>query len=356
MEKNIKKFMITKDISIKEAMRKMGAAGEKILFVVDENKCLVGSVSDGDIRRWVLSEGGLTESVDKLYNKKPITVNEDYDVQAVKEMMLEDKIEWIPVIDKKRDIQDVLLWDNIFGEEGQYKRGKIDMPVMIMAGGRGTRLDPFTKILPKPLIPVGDKTIIELILDKYNAYGITEFYVSIHHKSQMIKAYFQEINLDYKIHYIEEKNPLGTAGSLKLIEDKVKDSVIVSNCDIIIESNYYEMVKFHQEKEYDITLVGSFRHFKIPYGICHIENGGSLASITEKPEYDYLVNTGMYMIKKEVLKYIESNSVFHMTDLVAKVKERGGRIGVFPIDEKSWTDIGQWEEYHQAVQKLGVMR
>jgi NDP-sugar pyrophosphorylase family protein len=202
--------------------------------------------------------------------------------------------------------------------------------------------------LPKPLIPIGDKPIIEIIMDKFHQYGVNEFFVSVHHRSRMIKAYFEERPISYKIHYIEEEEPLGTAGSLGFLYDKVKGSILVSNCDIIIESNYHEMVEFHESKKYDITIVGSFRHLTLPYGICFIENGGTLTRIEEKPEYDYLVNTGMYLIKKEVLELIADNRPTAITDLIQTVKAKGGRVGVFPIDEKSWIDVGQWEEYRRA--------
>ena len=168
----------------------------------------------------------------------------------------------------------------------------------------------------------------------------------------MVKAYFEEVKLDYKIHYVEEKMPLGTAGSLKLIEDFIKDSLIVSNCDIIIDADYHEIVAFHKKKNNDITVVGSFRHFTIPYGICHIQNGGNLVSIEEKPEYDFLVNTGMYILKKSVLRHIPKNKFYNATDLIQAVQDSGGKVGLFPIDEKSWIDVGQWEEYHRTVRLL----
>ncbi|MCA9399653.1 MAG: hypothetical protein KC618_07880, partial [Candidatus Omnitrophica bacterium] len=137
-------------------------------------------------------------------------------------------------------------------------------------------------------------------------------------------------------------------------QDKVEHSLIVSNCDIIINANYFEMSEFHKQHDYDITIIGSFRHFTIPYGICHIENGGALTRIQEKPEYDYLVNTGMYFLKKDVLKLIPRDEFYNITDLINHVQTQGGRVGVFPIDSKSWIDIGQWDEYHKSIKALEV--
>lgn len=326
----------------------MSKAGGKILFIVDENNRLLGSLSDGDIRRWVLSEGSLLAPVSCVLNSEPISVTKPYKTENVKRLMLEQQIEWIPVLNKEDRILEILFWKHLFGEGVVKQKGRLDLPVIIMAGGEGTRLDPFTRILPKPLIPIGDKSIIEIIMSKFNLYGVDRFYISTYHRSSMIKAYFEEIDTNYEITFLEEERPLGTAGCLWLLRDKIETSILVSNCDIVIDADYCEIVEFHKAGGHDITIVGSFRHFVIPYGVCKIENGGRLVDIHEKPEYDYLVNTGMTVIKKEALSLIPKNQRFDITDLVRSVKKNGGSVGVFPIDEKSWVDVGQWDEYQRA--------
>lgn len=350
----IDKFLIKKNASVKEAMKQINQVGEKVLFVVDEKRKLLGSLTDGDIRRWILKEGSLENHINDIYYKKPIVVLKDYADEEVKELMLTQKIEWIPVVESDYEITDVLLWEEMFGDSFLAPRETLSIPVVIMAGGKGTRLDPFTRILPKPLIPIGEKAIIDIIMEKFSRHGVKEFFVSINHKAKMIRSYFEEIANKYKIHYIEEEEPLGTAGSLKFLKDRIKDSVMVSNCDIIIECDYSDIVKFHNNNNYQITIVGSLKHFTIPYGICEIENGGVLRNITEKPEYDYLVNTGMYVLKKDTLDFIPANQQFHITDLIKTVKSNGGRVGVFPIGEKSWIDIGQWDEYRKSLKSLGL--
>ncbi len=352
MKKKVKYLLIKGNFTVKQAMRQLAKAGEKILFVVDGKAKLVGSLTDGDIRRWILGGGHLSSAVENACNKKPVCVPLAYDAEAIKSMMIRRKIQVIPVVNEEKVIEDVLLWNNLFGQARQITKRKISTPVVIMAGGRGTRLDPFTRVLPKPLIPLGDKTIIESIMERFFKHGVLEFHLSINHKSQMIKAYFAEIKLPYKIHMVEENKPLGTAGSLRFLRNKFKDSLMVSNCDIIVETDYHELETFHKSKGYDITIVGSFRHFTIPYGICDIENGGELLNIKEKPEYDFLVNTGMYVLKQKVLNLIPKNEFFNMTDLIEKVKAKGGKVGVFPIDEKSWIDVGQLEEYHRVISLL----
>ena len=221
-----------------------------------------------------------------------------------------------------------------------------------MGGGKGTRLDPFTRILPKPLIPMGNDPIIKIIMDEFGKYGMSDFYITLNNKGKMIKAYFHDHNLPYKINFIEEQKPLGTAGALKLIKPKLKETFFVSNCDIIIKSDYNDIIKFHKERKNSLTLVGSMQHYTIPYGVCEIENGGDLISIREKPQYDFLTNTGMYVLELDVLNLIPGDTYFDMTDLIKAIQGKGQKVGVFPVSKESWIDVGQWAEYKNAIQKI----
>jgi len=353
MNDNFNNLLANKDLKIRDAMQQMDDNGEKILFIVDQNHRLLGSLTDGDIRRWILKSGSLNESINKIYNKKPRVVHENYELKDVKTLMLKEKIEWIPVINEHRGIKDILLWDNVFIGRRVKPQNKLKIPVVIMAGGKGERLDPFTKILPKALIPVEEKPIIEIIMSKFNQFGIKDFYIAINHKSRMIKAYFEEMNTQYRIQYLEEKEPLGSAGSLKFLENKLNGSFIITNCDIIIEGDYTEIVNFHKKHENDITLVSSCKHYVIPYGVCNVEKGGQLKEINEKPEYSLLVNTGMYVIRSDMLKIIP-DAYYPMTDFIRDLKKQGRKVGVYPISEKSWIDIGQWEEYKKAIANLNL--
>ncbi len=356
MTELLKKFFIKENVTVKQAMRQMGRTAKRVLFIVDDQQKLLGSLTDGDIRRWVLAGGRLSDTIHKAYNKKPIFVKQHYKDESVKKIMLHDRIESIPVVDQNNMIKKILLWNHLFDGHAKTIYKQIDTPVVIMAGGKGTRLDPYTRVLPKPLVPIGEKTILELIIERFVSFGVEEFYLSIHHKSRMIKAYFEEISPNFKIHYIEEKKPLGTAGSLRLLYNKVKGSIMVSNCDIMIETDYSALLEFHESQEYDLSVVGSFRHYTIPYGVCSIENGGSLREIHEKPEYDFLANTGMYVLNDRVLGLIPVNKLFHMTDLIKRIKKEKGKVGLYPIDEKSWVDIGQLEEYHRVLKQLEINR
>jgi NDP-sugar pyrophosphorylase family protein len=225
--------------------------------------------------------------------------------------------------------------------------------VVIMAGGKGTRLAPFTNVLPKPLIPMGDRTVIEIIIDQFLPYGLDRFHLSVNYKSKILKSFFEELSPKYSVGYIEEREPRGTAGALRALYEESRDNLIVTNCDIIIQADLADLVSFHTENNYDLTLVASLKDYKIPYGVCELEKGGSLAQIKEKPQYSFLVNTGMYVVRRDRLKLIPEDAHCDMTDFIETIKQEGGSIGVFPIGENSWIDTGEWAEYRKAIDSLG---
>ena len=258
----------------------------------------------------------------------------------------------MPVVANDRKVVDYITLEKVFGKIKTVEKRQVDAPVVIMAGGRGTRLAPFTQVLPKPLIPVKGKTVIDHIIDRFRNHHVDTFYFTINYMSKIIRAYFEEKEADYRVGFAEETEPLGTAGSIKLLEEKLYTSFFVSNCDIIIEADYYDIHSFHLKNRYDITLVAAAKQFNIPYGVCELNGDGDLMQINEKPEYNFLVNTGLYVLRPETLKMIPDNRMFHMTHLMDKVRESGGKIGVYPISENSWIDVGQWAEYRKALELM----
>jgi len=353
MREDISPLLIKRDVMIRDAMKKMDDGAERILFVIDDNMRMLGTLTDGDIRRWILDDGALSESIDKLFNPNPIFVNEDYEMDGIKEVMIREKIDWIPVVDKKCRIVDVIIWEDIF-KKRQRNRDELNVPVVIMAGGKGLRLDPFTKILPKPLIPIGDKPVSELTMDNFYEYACCDFYLILGYKAEMVKSYFDNTEMKYRIHYIKEDKPLGTAGGLNLLPMDFAENFFVTNCDTIIKADYADIYRFHMDNGNDITLVSSMQHFTVPYGVIEISDSGSLKNIIEKPEYDFLTNTGMYVVKKSILDFIPRDEMFHITDLIEVFKKNKKRIGVYPISQKSWLDVGHWEEYRRALKEFGV--
>jgi len=349
MKKDIKLFLIKKDITIKDAMKKMDEAAEKILFVINDNMELLGSLSDGDIRRWILKEGSLLENVDRIFNQEPIFVDENYNIESVKEIMVNQKIEWLPVVDKQNKIIDVLIWENIFKRKQKGKK-YLDVPVVIMAGGKGLRLDPFTKILPKPLFPIGEKPIIEIIIDEFKKQGISEYYLTLNYKGEMIKSYFDNIGKDYEIRYIWEEGFFGTASSLKLLEKDIKDTFIVSNCDVIVKAKLEEVLNLHKERAAALTVLSSIQHHRIPYGVVKFKEGGEITEILEKPEYTFMVNAGVYVLSKESLRFIPAKEHFDMPDLVKTLIKNNKKVIIYPVNGNDYIDIGQWEEYKKALE------
>ena len=174
----------------------------------------------------------------------------------------------------------------------------------------------------------------------------------VNYKGGIIKAYFEELQPDYSLQFIEETEPLGTVGSLHFLEGKFNQPFFLTNCDIIIKADYVSLYKFHQKGNYDITLVASDKEFIIPYGTCELNSKGDLSHIIEKPQYDFLINTGLYVLNPDVLKLIPKNRLFHTTHLIEDVKDQGKKVGVFPIDDEAWIDVGQWAEYKNYIEKL----
>ncbi len=349
----LKRVLIGPAYTIKQALKQMDAMGEKTLLVVDEQGILLGTLTDGDVRRWMLKGKSLTKHLSYAMNPKPIRLKQDFDKETVKQLMVEKQLECLPVVDENKKVISAVWWVDFFGKAVKNTK-QLKVPVVIMAGGEGSRLAPFTKILPKPLMPIGDKPIIEIIIGRFMDCGCNDFYLSVNYKSNIIKAYFSDFDHPYKISYIEEKHPLGTAGSLHFLKKKIRKTFFLSNCDILIEADYADILKFHQENKNKITLVSSMKHFVIPYGVCEIENGGTLKSIQEKPEHDFFVNTGMYVMDKAVLEDIPQGRLYHMTDLIGDYLSRGEKIGVYPISEKSWLDMGQIEVLQEMLKRFEV--
>ena len=227
------------------------------------------------------------------------------------------------------------------------------MKGIILAGGKGTRLKPFSDILPKALIPLNRKTIIDNIIDKFISFGTKKIYIIINHKAEIIKSYFKEKKVNAKIIFIQEKKLLGTAGGLSLLKKKIKTNFFLTNCDVLHDFSYYDFFKFHKNNKFYISLVGSIKNYTLPYGICDLDKKGILKKIHEKPTYNITINTGLYLLNKEVLKTIFINKFYLFTELIEKAKLMKKKVGVFPINENEWYDVGQWHELSKTRNFLG---
>jgi dTDP-glucose pyrophosphorylase len=350
-----RKIIIHENFTIKDTLKKLDEAGEKTLLVVDENDRLLGTITDGDIRRHILKGISIENTIQNLYNKTPISLSQkEYNQELSRRMLIDNKIELLPIIDDNNKVVDYIIWSETFSHDIRKIKKKlpIELPVVIMAGGKGTRMTPFTSILPKPLIPIGEKTILECIITGFQDFGINDFYLTLNYKGEMIKAYFNSIEKDYNIKFFSEKDYLGTAGSLNLVKNHVKDTFIVSNCDIIVKANYEDVLNFHMENNSELTILSSIQHYRIPYGVITFKEGGEVTHVIEKPEYTFTINTGVYILNKSCLKYIPHNTFFHITDLIHALLENNKEVLTYPVNENDYIDVGQWKEYKEAVEKL----
>jgi len=350
-------IFIDENASIIDALKKLDKTAEKVLLVADEKHRLMGTITDGDIRGYILKGKQLDNSIKEVYNSDPFYIrDEDYSMKAAKDILIRHKIELVPIVNKDREITDFVTWSQAFSSEETkiYKGEKINIPVLIMAGGRGTRLEPFANIFPKALIPIGDKTIIELIINEFKEQGAREFYLMLNYKGEIIVAYLNSIEKDYTIKYIKEKKFLGTIGGLGLLGGRIKDVFIVSNCDVIVKAKFADVIKFHKKQKASMTILSSIKHYKIPYGVIKFKNGGKVIEIAEKPEYTFTINAGVYLFNKEILKYIPKNSHFDMTDLIKILLSKREKIVTYPVNENDYIDIGEWGEYKKAIEKMRI--
>jgi dTDP-glucose pyrophosphorylase len=347
MRDDLKAILVRPAVTVKEAMSRLDASAEQILLVTSADRVLLGTLTDGDIRRHILSDGSLSDPVSKICHTTPKTVPVNFAASEAKRLMVEKRIKQLPVLDAKRRVTGLLRWEDLLGRDTQRFRPPLGVPVVIMAGGQGVRLEPFTKILPKPLIPIEDRPLVQVIMDRFVLYGCDRFIMTVNYKAQMIKSYFsgEETRGKYKIRYIHEQEATGTAGSLALIRKRLRGDFFLSNCDVVIKADYADLLRFHRERAHVITIVASMQHFRVPYGVIQLEKNGSLRGIQEKPEFDMLANTGLYVLSEKISKYFPRRSAFDMTDLIAEAKKAGAPIGVFPVGPGAWTDVGQWAEY-----------
>jgi dTDP-glucose pyrophosphorylase len=350
---SIENLTIGPDISIIKAMKALSSTAEKCLIVVNNEQELLGTLTDGDLRRMILAGINMESNIEKGYCKTPMFfVKGKYEKSQVEKCMLENKLGLIPIINQKNKVIKYLTWTNVFGLNKKKRNDKFNIPVVIMAGGKGARLEPFTKVLPKPLLPIHEKPIIQHIIERFTSVGVRDFYITVNYKSRILKAFFEELEPNYNVNFIHEKDPLGTAGGLRLLSRKFQDPFIVTNCDIIIDADYKGIYDFHLEKKFDISLVASAKQFEIPYGTCELDSNGCLSHFNEKPKFNFLINTGLYVLNPDVLKLIPKNKFFHITDLIDLAQKKDMSVGVYPISENDWIDVGHWTEYQKAVERL----
>ena len=338
-----KNYCIKAELTIREAMQAIDDADPKIVFIVDDNK-LIASLTDGDIRRFLLNGGSLTDLAIEASNRSPKYANNFDDAVS---LYHQKNFVAIPIVDSDRNIEDIYI-GKLYTNE---KLAELNIPVVINAGGKGTRLEPYTKILPKPLIPVGELPIIEHIMQRFTEYGCSKFSMIVNYKKEMMKAYFGN-DKQYDITWYDEEKPLGTGGGLCYLKGKISETFFFTNCDNLLLSNYESMLRFHKENHNVITMVCAYKNIKIPYGVIEMGLNGSIEAMKEKPELSFLTNTGIYIVEPEVLEDIEYNVPIGFPDIIENERTKGKKVAIYPVSENEWLDMGQLSELEKMRIKL----
>ncbi len=342
------KIIVPPSITLLDALKKMDAEQTKMLFVFNEES-FVSILTIGDIQRSIIKGISLADKIDSIIDRDKIYVHPYTSKEEVRTIMVRERCQYMPIVDGNGEMIDVLLWDEMFNTPQEREREKIDLPVVIMAGGKGTRLKPLTNVIPKPLVPVGDKTILEVIMDQFESIGCHKFYMSVNYKADMMEYYLSQLDHQYDVEFFMEEKPLGTIGSVALLKGKINTPFFVSNCDSINDQDYRDVYDYHVNNHNEMTIVTMVKSFKIPYGVIETGENGLMVDLKEKPEHTYMVNSGVYILNAALIDEIPVGEFFHITQLMEKVKARGGRVGCFPVSEDSWHDMGEWPEYLKMI-------
>jgi dTDP-glucose pyrophosphorylase len=345
--KDIKEIIVDKDYSIRETIKILEKTNYKIVLVINNKNQLEGIVTDGDIRSSLLKDFNLDFKVVKIMNKKPKVVYENSN-HLLKSHNLINKKKFIhvPLISPKRKVLGIYMIDLLNTKKIN------DVAFFIMAGGKGERLKPITDKIPKPMINISGKPIMEYIIDKAKIEGFEDIFISVNHLSKVIKNYFKGgIDRDLKIKYIEEKKPLGTIGSLTLFNHTNFSNILITNADVYTNISYKDILAFHNENKSDLTVVVKEYYNEIPYGVVSLK-GKKLLKIKEKPSSFEYINTGIYVLNSSIINLIPKNKKFDATEYIKKLLSLNKNVNCYLSYEK-WTDIGTKKELDKLKIEFG---
>lgn len=339
-----KDMCVNRSVTIRESMEKIDRQKTKILFIVEDDH-ICGALTDGDIRRYLLKGGVLDDPAFNAANKNPKFA---YSFEEAKRIYHEKNYIAIPVLNTQNKMVDIY----IPGGNGKEKRYNLNIPVVINAGGKGTRLYPYTNILPKPLIPVGDLPILEHIMKRFIQFGCNKFHIIVNYKKEIMKAYFSSCERHYDITWYDEDKPLGTGGGLSLLKGKLDETFFFVTCDTLIESNFDNIFRFHKKNGNFITMVCAYKNLTLPYGIVEMGENGAVSKMKEKPTMSFLTNTGTYILEPELLEHIKFKTAISFPEILIAEKEKGENVAVYPISDNEWFDMGQLSELERMRSKL----
>lgn len=346
----IDNLLLNKNQTLREGLQLLDQNGMQILLVTDGGRALCGTVTDGDIRRHILGNKSLDVQLCEIMNINFSFLSVEHEYEA-EDVLRAAKFNHLPIIDQDGCVVRLV----ISFDHDNTTRFKSDIPVVIMAGGKGTRLSPLTKIIPKPLVPVGDVTMIEKIMENFSEAGFHRFIIVVNHKKELIKSYLNEVGLPYEISFVDEEEYFGTVGGLRLIRDKLSGSqFVLSNCDIVAMLNYASLLDWHKNHNAKMTILGVQKRIDIPYGVVKIDDGKYVNNVHEKPYMSHVIMSGIYVLDSSILDYIPEDGSYDMDKLIEKLLSSGEAVTCFPIED-GWFDMGQLEEYKNLLSHFGVI-
>lgn len=343
---NFKKILLPPDATIRRALEIIDSGSIKIALVADENLKLLGTLTDGDIRRAILSGKGLEDSIETVYYRSPTTCGINDSKEKILQLAVAHKLYQIPIVDAEGRIVGVTEVDELL--QPTHRTNK----VVLMAGGLGTRLSPLTDTTPKPMLHVGNKPILETIIENFAKYGYIEIILSVNYKSHIIEEYFGDGSAyGVKIEYVHESKRMGTAGALALIRESLTEPFFVMNGDLLTNINFEHMHDYHLSHDAIATMAVREYDFQVPYGVVNVSEGRIL-SIEEKPTHKFFVSAGIYMLSPKALAHIPDDEFFDMPTLFEKLIANEKNTVSFPIREY-WLDIGRMSDYERANNEYG---
>ncbi|WP_456452325.1 nucleotidyltransferase family protein [Hydrogenimonas sp.] len=339
--KSIEKLSLRPDATIREALRIIDTGASRIALVTDEDGKLLGTITDGDIRRAILRGKSLDDHIEEVYFKDPVVVSADTSKEAIVNLCTAKKLYQIPVVDDEGRVIRVAMLDEILKPERYPNK------VVLMVGGLGTRLRPLTETTPKPLLHVGGKPILQTIVERFASYGFTDIVMCVNYKAEMIRDHFGDgSRFGVTIEYITESKRMGTAGALSLLPERPEEPFFVMNGDLLTSVNFENMLQYHIQNEAKASMCVREYDLQVPYGVVHIEKG-MIRAIEEKPVHRFFVSAGIYMLDPSCLDLIPKGEYYDMPSLFEELIARDEKAVSFPLREY-WLDIGRMEEYERA--------
>ncbi len=344
--KNWRSILVNKNTTLLETMKIIDESSLQFAVVVDEVNYLLGTVTDGDIRRGILRGEGLDVPIKQVMNPSPITACIENTYSDCLKLLRKHKLKQLPIVDMDNRIIDIIFAD----EDPDITNN--ENTIILMAGGLGTRLRPLTENIPKPMLSVGNKPILETIIEGFKRYGFTNFIISVNYKKEVIQDYFLDGSaFGVSISYIEEDKRMGTAGPLSLLKEKPTRPIFVMNGDLLTQVNFEQLLHFHEDTDAVATMCVREYEYQIPYGVIETD-GQQLVSIKEKPMQRSFVNAGIYVLSPEVFDYIPQDEFFDMPDLFKQLMDEQRNVSAFPVREY-WLDIGRMADFERADDEYG---